>query len=309
MRNPTLYSFFLSGALAFGLVFLAASNAFASENRSGTGLSPVPSDPQRVTVDGVSWSFNRVGSGEPLLLVHGFGASKDSWNLLIPYLIDGYEILAVDLPGFGESDKPEDLGYGARQQAERLYRFAKELGLEKWHIAGNSMGGSIAGELAAAHPEAIRSLWLIAPAGVKSAQPSDFDRHMANGGENLMIPKSEAAFDRMLAWLYHQPPAIPQSIKAGIVDGLRGSAAAAARAHADLVADWPALEESLDGFSKPTLITWGEEDRFVHVSGAMLLSKRLPNATVDLIPDCGHVPMLERPADCAARFRAFAAGL
>ncbi len=106
------------------------------------------------------------GEGENVLLVHGFGVNKDSWNRLAKQLTLSYHVAVVDLPGFGESSKREDASYTIAAQVERLDRIADALSLQTFHLAGNSMGGSISGEYAARFPDKVLSLGLFNTAGI-----------------------------------------------------------------------------------------------------------------------------------------------
>lgn len=171
------------------------------------------------------------------------------------------------------------------------------------------MGGSIAGEFAAKYPDKVRSLWLTSAAGVQAAQPSAFDLHFRQGGENVMVVRNVEEFDRQMAWLFHTPPTTPTLIKRGIVALIGANAASTEKAHRDLIADWPALERSLSGFAKPVLITWGEEDKLVDLSAAKVLHDTLAQSQLYTIAACGHVPMMERPAITAGHFIAFARAL
>ena len=124
------------------------------------------------------------GEGETLLLVHGFGANKDNWNRLAKYLTPSFHVVAVDLPGFGESTKREDASYTIAAQAERLDDIAKALSLESFHVAGNSMGGNIAGRYAVRFPDKVLTLGLFNTAGVPDCrEKSEMARLMERGRE------------------------------------------------------------------------------------------------------------------------------
>lgn len=256
-------------------------------------------------VDSQHWVYSSSGQGEPVILLHGFGASKESWGEIIPFLAHSYHVIAVDIPGYGESSKDVNASYSINAQVLRLDAFVENLGLESFYLAGNSMGGAIAGTYAAKFPEKIKSLWLIAPAGVRSADKSDFDRFHEETGENVMVAGTVAEFDRQMSWLYHTPPEIPVFIKRGIVDLISVDSGVVKKLHTDLIRGWVPLEEVLQGFVGPVLITWGKNDRLTHVSGATVLHKVLPQAKTHLMAETGHVPMMEHPAKVAEQFILF----
>lgn len=260
---------------------------------------------ESIDVGEQKWVYNRAGEGEPLLLLHGFGANKESWNKIMPLLAQRYFVISVDIPGYGESSKDINADYSIYAQVIRLHDFVNQLGLSSFHIAGNSMGGAISGAYAAQYPEQIKSLWLMDPAGVKSAQKSEFDLLFEQSGVNVMSVQTVDEFDRLLTWVYHKPPVVPDYIKRGIIDLIGGDAEFSRKLHADLIRDWTPLEETLSGYKGPVLISWGEADRLTHVSGAAVLHKVLPQSFVHVMPDTGHVPMLEYPQETAAQFFAF----
>src|SRR3546814_19009731 len=99
-------------------------------------------------------------------MVHGIGADKDNWAQIAPFLRGTGRLIALDLPGFGDSGKPTDGDYSIVAQAERLGQFLDALKLPRAHFAGNSMGGAVVLEFAHRHPERVQSLWLLDPAGV-----------------------------------------------------------------------------------------------------------------------------------------------
>ena len=260
---------------------------------------------ESIEIENCRWVYNRAGQGEILILLHGFGASKESWNEIIPYLMKNYSIIAIDLPGFGESSKNTNFNYSIDSQVFRLHAFIEQLGLKNFHIAGNSMGGAIAGSYAAKYPSGVKSLWLLDPAGVQSAERSEFEKFFEETGENVMVASSVEEFDRQMAWIYHNPPSIPGYIKRGIINLIGTDRSFSDKLHADLLSEWTPLEVVLAGLGIPVLITWGENDRLAHVSGADVLRGVLPQAEVHLMPNTGHVPMMEYPRATAKQFLDF----
>ena len=107
---------------------------------------------RRVRVGDLEIAYLEGGSGEPLILVHGFGATKDNFTRVAAYLTPHYRVLIPDLPGFGDSFKPEHASYTIAQQVEWLNAFATALGVGRVHLGGSSMGGFIATLYALTHP-------------------------------------------------------------------------------------------------------------------------------------------------------------
>jgi len=113
------------------------------------------------------------GTGDTIIMVHGFGGNKDNWLSLAKLFTSKYRVIIPDLPGFGDSSKPQDKKYNIMSEVERLNLFARELKLTKFHIVGNSMGGNIAGNYAADYPEMVKTLALFDAGGVVSPIKSE----------------------------------------------------------------------------------------------------------------------------------------
>ena len=110
--------------------------------------------------------YSEGGQGEPVVLLHGFGASADSWNRFAKPLTKHYRVIAPDQPGWGASTRLETASYAYPAQVERLHQFLSALGLKRVHLIGHSMGGFIASAYAARYPDEVITLGLIAPHGM-----------------------------------------------------------------------------------------------------------------------------------------------
>ena len=244
------------------------------------------------------------GAGEPLVLLHGFGANKDHWPPLAKQLAGRYRIIAPDVPGFGESEKHPELRYAIDDQVERIHAFVGALGLDRFHLGGNSMGGQLAAAYAARHPERVKSLWLLAPAGVATADPSELQSFLARG-ENPLLVRDAADFARLVRLCFAKPPYVP-----GPFQRVLAARSVAERPFNDKIfQDWLArpawLESRVEGLKVPTLVSWGAEDRVLHCSGAAILGRLVPAARIVVMPGVGHLPMMERPQECAGQFLDF----
>jgi abhydrolase domain-containing protein 6 len=262
----------------------------------------------QVSVGELDWHYWQGGSGETLVLVHGFGGDKDNWVRIAPYLVDHYTLVAPDLIGFGESSQPQDLAYDISAQADRLLAFLDAMGIERFHIGGNSMGGYIAGALAARAPERVLSLWLLDPGGVMGAEMSEAMKQVFAGGPNPLILKEQADMGKLLDLVFTRRPFIPAPVVKFLGQKAVAHQALATQIFSDLRYRSPALEEYLGSYTGVTLITWGEQDRVLHPSGAAVLEKLIPDSRVILVPQTGHMPMVERPAVTAQGYLDFMAG-
>jgi pimeloyl-ACP methyl ester carboxylesterase len=246
------------------------------------------------------------GSGDRLLLLHGFGADKSNWVRVAKYLTPHFEVVAPDLPGFGESTRDPNARYAIADQMQRVHAFVAALGLAPLDIGGNSMGGTIAGAYAARYRDDVKHLWLLAPGGVRSAKRSELDELFARGENPLLVNDAEG-FERLLDFVFVERPAIPRPIARYLAEQAVAHRAFNEKILRDLFAGMQPLEEELRGATTPTLILWGDHDRLVDVSGAQVLKSVMANADVVVMKNVGHVPMVEKPAESAAAFIEFRA--
>jgi len=152
------------------------------------------------------------GTGEPLVLLHGFGGDKNHWVRIAKYLTPHFRVIAPDLPGFGEVARDPSLRYGISDQVERLHDFVEARGLTMFHLGGNSMGGQIAGAFAAKYPQHVKTLWLLAPGGVLSAKTSELGE-LVKKGENPLLIDSTDDYDRLLDFVFVKRTPIHKDIK------------------------------------------------------------------------------------------------
>ncbi len=243
------------------------------------------------------------GGGEPVLLLHGFGADKDNWNLFSRYLTKRYRVIAPDLPGFGESSKIWSDQYHIATQVERVHEFAEEIGLTKFHLVGNSMGGLIAGVYAATYPTEILTLCLLDPAGVIENEPSPFSLELEKGN-NPLIVESVSDYDKLLDFTFAKRPNIPDALKSYLAEIAVQRKDFYKKVFIE-ARPGNQLEAVMARIRAETLIVWGEADRVLSVSSAQILRKGIEKSKVVILKDCGHMPMLEKPEETARYYLEF----
>lgn len=254
---------------------------------------------RRVQVGDHAWSYLEAGAGEPVLLVHGFAGSKEYWLPLLPHLPRDRRYLLVDLPGWGASTRVEAADYGIPAQAGRLADFITALGLGQPVVVGHSMGGHVAGILGTRHPDKVAALVLVAPAGVRFHANLFAQRVLA--GQTPFNVDDRAGWARLSADLFERPPWLPPRV----VDALVARNQANHAFH-DRVIDVIRrgenaflLEQEFPLLHVPLSVVWCEKDRVLDVSGAEAF-RYVPGSRIALLPDCGHMPMMEVPAELAA---------
>jgi pimeloyl-ACP methyl ester carboxylesterase len=258
----------------------------------------------RLKVGDHEWAYLEAGdpAGKPVVMVHGFAGSKEYWLPLLPELPRGRRYVVVDLPGWGRSTRLPDGDYGIPAQAGRLADFITTLGLDRPVVVGHSMGGHIAGILGTRHPDKVSSLVLVAPAGVRF-HPNVFAQRVLAGQTPFNVD-DRAGWARLAADLFEQPPWLPPRVVDALVARNRAN-----HAFHDRVIDVIRrgdnaflLEREFPLLHVPLTVVWCEKDRVLDVSGAEAF-RYVPGARIELLPDCGHMPMMEVPRELAAAMR------
>lgn len=289
-------------ALAF--VYLAFPgvlyNAGMKMARRSAGLTQ-----KSIKVDNHTIQYLDGGKGENILLVHGFTGEKDNWTLFAKYLTPSFHVVALDLPGFGESSRIESESYTIPDQANRLDRFADLLGLKTFHLAGNSMGGAIAAKYTVDHPEKVLSLGLIDNGGLWNCpEKSDLQKVIEQGGKNPLISQTPKDFRESLKFVFVDPPPAPNRILGYLAKKQIAVKAFNEKIWNDLRDEGKIynLDPDLAKIKNRTLILWGDTDRLISVSCTEILRKGLVNSQTVIMKKCGHVPMIERPQETAVHY-------
>jgi pimeloyl-ACP methyl ester carboxylesterase len=260
---------------------------------------------QWVTVDGRAVNTIQLGSGPPLVFVHGLSGAWPNWLEQMAVFAPERRVLALDLPGFGHS--PGDAGEISMPGYARLLdMLLEQLGLERAAVVGNSMGGLIAAELAASFPERVERLVLVSPAGLSTYANRLTTRAMpvvrrleqvlalgaawtaSNSDSIATRPRMrELALKGVVAHPSRLPaPLAAEQIRGAGTDGFMGAL------EAILEFD---LAERLPLIKCPSLVVWGAKDRLITVRDADRFADLIPGARKVVYEDTGHMAMLEQP--------------
>lgn len=212
------------------------------------------------------------------------------------------------MPGFGDSDLPPG-SYDVGTQAERLADILDELGVQQAHVLGNSMGGQIAALFAARYPERVRSLALFANAGIESPHKSELYQLLTSGSPNPLVVKQPQDFDKLLRFVFVEPPYLPESLKRYLGERAMAKATHYDQVFKQLVERPVPLAPELPKIQAPTLLLWGRQDRVLDVSSIEVMQPLLNKPNVVIMDNVGHAPMLERPEESALLYRGFLEGL
>jgi pimeloyl-ACP methyl ester carboxylesterase len=257
------------------------------------------------------------GDGPPLLFIHGLSGCWQNWLENIPYFARHHRVIAMDLPGFGQSEMPAEpismKGYAATIDA-----LMTELGIDSAQIVGNSMGGFIGAELAIQHPARVERLVLAAAAGLSieyiRTERENGLRHRAENVAFFYIgwlasqSHTVAARRRLRSALLLLVAAHPQKLPAALtIEQVAGSGKPGFSDALDAMFNYP-LRDRLEKITCPTFIVWGDKDRLVPVRDAALFEKLIPDSRAVVYEDTGHLAMMERPARFNADVEAFLDG-
>ena len=256
--------------------------------------------PRYADLAGLRVRYVRRGGGPALILLHGLGSSIYTWADVIPALARDHDVVAVDLPGFGGSDIPDELSSSVLPTT--VLGLMDRLGISRATLVGNSLGGAVAAVLAARHPERVRRLVLIDSAGF-NLEPSKRPMILRLAGSAPVaaaldaLPVRRWLVTRALRQVFYDPARVtPERVEEYLAPLARPGTADAVRS---LLSDrsgfgLPALVSEV---RVPTLIVWGRNDRWVPLADADRFAAAIPGSRKVVLEECGHVPQEERPAE------------
>ena len=279
-----------SPRLTFFFLFVLFANPLFSQ----TQVASCPLLTKTVAVDGSAMSYLGGGHGESILLLHGLFAQKEQWlDVGCALASQGFEVLAPDLPGYGASSGYPVTVYALDSQVDTLHKFMLRLGKDNMHIAGSSMGGTIAALYAQKYPGQIKSLAFIgAPLGIIGWSPQV--RKAIFEGVNPFIPINQKQFDLEMHLLFFKPPKIDEGIKAKLVQEYVENNRHYQQVW-DIVNFYDRSLGSMEMNTPRTLILWGEQDGIFSIDGLPLIKEVFKNSQAMRFPDAAHLLMLEQP--------------
>ncbi len=262
---------------------------------------------QLVEIAGCETYVVDAGAGPPVLLLHGYGDSSDSWRRVVPSLLRRHRVVAIDLPAFGRSATPaDDL---IDHYATFFPALSRTLGVERASLVGHSLGGAVALRVALEQPQLVDRLALIAPAGLGEtppwwwraiagspidwramlALPNPFAKSLIRGGLRSFLRQRLVYDPRQLEGLVEEfvdkhggQRELLSLIKTGrsLIRGYDGTL----------------LERASEELRMPTTVIWGSEDRMAEPAHGPAFASAVPHAVVHMLERCGHYPQMELPS-------------
>lgn len=255
-----------------------------------------------VDVRGVRTHYHDAGSGDPVIMLHGSGPGVSAWanwRLNLPVLAERFRVLAPDIVGFGHTERPEDVRYSLRTWTDHVWDFADAMGLERFSLVGNSLGGRISLEMAAERPERIAGMVLMGSPGVGMT--------ITEGLKALRA--YEPSHDNMRTLLKTNFAVDPDLITEDLVRD-RYEASAAPGAHEAYIAmfhdprhaggELGITEDQVRATTPPALLVHGREDRVVPAEVSWTMVNLLPDADLHVFARCGHWTQIERADEFSA---------
>ena len=278
-------------ALAAGLAVVGLSNGLPSISVSAQ--SPAIAD-KHVDAGGHRLHYLEAGAGPPVVLVHGLGADVRTWRLAIPTLASDFHVYAIDLLGFGKSEKPE-IPYRIGTLVDSLTGFLDAVGVEKTSIVGNSLGGWVAAMFTTSHPARVAKLVLVDSAGY-GEEPAQMVRDYLSRFD----PATVAAAEQFLSALN---PEDQRRVEAAAVEYFarrtsREDGYAVAALVESILQGQDVLGPEVKQIGAPTLVIWGRNDPVIPLRVGQTLGRDMPNAKLTVLDGCGHRPQTE----CASAF-------
>jgi pimeloyl-ACP methyl ester carboxylesterase len=262
-------------------------------------------DSQFIEINGLTVHVKTMGEGEPIfVLLHGFGASLFSWHVVMQPLSQYGMVIAYDRPAFGLTERPMEWTgqnpYSPQASVDLLLGLLDHFNVQKATLVGNSAGGTVAMQFQLQHPERVQALILVDPA-VYEGGGSSWVRvlgktpQMQHLGPLFVRSIQKSGLD-LIKTAWHDPAKITQETWDGYTRPLKADNWDRALWYFTLASQTGNLPEQLSRFTLPVLVISGDDDRIVPTAQSVRLAGELPDATLVVIKDAGHVPHEEQPA-------------
>lgn len=245
-----------------------------------------------VVVNGNKTRYLEEGKAEKcIVLLHGLGGMADRWVPVIPLLSQKYRTIALDLIGYGQSDKPQVVDYTPEFFTKFVLNFLDTLSLSETFMVGTSLGGQIVAECAATQNQSIKKIVMIAPSGIMKESTPVLDSYtmaalyptyetVKMAYEMMMDEKKEVSQRTIENFILNMSQPNTKMTFLSTLLGLKNS---------------PLITEKLQLIKIPALIVWGRNDKMIPLEYAKEFVSAIKNSTLAVMEGCGHIPYEEKP--------------
>lgn len=253
------------------------------------------------TVAGERWHYLQAGQGPLIVLVHGYTGSKENWLPVMRQLARNHRVIAVDLPGWGESVPVAGADYGPTAQAERLSAFLHSQKEPAALLVGHSMGGMISGLMTATHPEQVERVVFMSSAGVRFTE-NEFARRVLKGDNPFAVYEVDSFRGFLQGFVFADAPYVPAPMLGAIVEQRKARSDFEQRVFTQIRLGPEAflLQQRLPEIRQPAGLLWCDGDRIIDPSAAAVFATGLKTSETGILKGCGHMPMMEQPDAVAA---------
>jgi 2-hydroxymuconate-semialdehyde hydrolase len=267
-----------------------------ANNRDGNN----PEIAHSVVANGIRTNYHDVGTGDPVLMIHGSGPGVSAWanwRLTMPELAKGFRVIAPDMVGFGYSQRPEGIHYNLDTWVDQAIGLLDALDIKKASVVGNSFGGAIALALAIRHPERVKRLVLMGSVGIPFPITQGLDNVWGYqpSVENMRALLDIFAYDRKLVNDELAQLRYKASIQPGFQESFSSMFPAPRQNGVDMLAS---TMDDVRKLEHQTLVVHGREDKVIPLQNSYDLLQAIPNAQLHVFGKCGHWTQIEH----AARF-------
>lgn len=264
-----------------------------------------------IEVDGMQVHYRDEGKGTPIVLIHGTASSLHTWNDWTKELAKNYRVIRMDLPAFGLTGANNSGDYSIQYYTQFLHQFLSKVKVENFYLVGNSLGGNIAWDYTAEHPEKVEKLILVDASGLPTNKepPAIFKMAKTPVLSSLFLYVTPRFFiKKNMKEVYADDSKITEELitryhEMALRTGNRK--AFIDRAKTDFNLEGKASLEKLKSIKTETLLIWGAEDNWIPLDNGKRMQTALTNSKLVVIENSGHVPMEENPKESLALFLSF----
>jgi pimeloyl-ACP methyl ester carboxylesterase len=261
-----------------------------------------------IEVDGMQVHYRDEGKGTPIVLIHGTASSLHTWNDWAEELKKTHRVLRMDLPAFGITGANANADYSIQNYTRFLEEFLSKVNVDNFYLVGNSLGGNIAWDYAAEHPEKVKKLVLIDASGLPTNKPQPWIFKLAKTpvlNSLFLYVTPKAVIKDNMEQVYHDDSKITDELitryhEMALRTGNRQ--AFIDRAKTDFKLGEKSNLEKLKSIKTETLLLWGENDLWIPLDNGKRMNSLLENSKLVVIKNSGHVPMEENPTESLKLF-------